>query len=176
MIIVYVLLGLLALVLIRAATLGKEARIEKEIQINCPVEDVFSYVLKLRHHREFNKWTMTDPNVAINYTGEDGTVGFSSKWNSEVKNVGEGEQIITSITPLSRIDYDLIFVKPFAGVAKSYIITRATPSGTLVKWGFHNERNAMAKVMQTLLNLEKMLGRDLEISLLNLKQLLEKKK
>jgi len=39
-----------------------------------------------------------------------------------------------------------------------------------VTWGFASHRNFMAKILQTLINLERMLGKDLETSLLNLKK------
>lgn len=168
---------LLLLILLRAFSLNRQSIIERQIEIHKPVSEVYDYVKLLRNHKLFNKWTMTDPNLEIVYKGEDGTVGFDSYWKSAVKNVGEGHQTIRGMQNGERIDYDLIFIKPFAGTAKAYVVTseknvNGLPT-TLVTWGFASERNFMAKIMQTLLNLERMLGKDLSISLQNLKKNLE---
>jgi hypothetical protein len=179
MLILFSFSALIAFILIRALSLEKISKIERSITVDCRPGEVFSYIQFLKNHRLFNKWTMTDPALDITYQGEDGTAGFSSHWKSQIKNVGEGYQTITTILPDQRIDYDLRFVKPFAGVAKAYLKTQEITSGTkvstLVTWGFTSERNFMAKLMQAVLNLENMLGKDLEISLKTLKNNLEKK-
>lgn len=175
MIIIYILLSLILVVLIRAAFVSNDLLIEKQITIVRSAQDVFEYVKLLRNHRYFNKWTMTDPNVQITYTGSDGEPGFSSYWTSNIKNVGEGTQSIVSIVANSRIDYKLEFVKPFKDTAGSYVAIESSADGAcIVKWGFTGKRNFMQKIMHVLFNLEKMLGNDLQISLENLKLILEK--
>ena len=175
MIFVYILFALFAFILIRAAFVGNDLLIEKTITIARPAQDTFDYVKLLRNHRYFNKWTMTDPNVQITYTGSDGEPGFSSHWTSTMKNVGEGTQRISSIVANSRIDYSLEFVKPFKDTAGSYIAIEVAADDTCnVTWGFTGKRNFMQKIMHVLFNLEKMLGNDLQISLENLKLILEK--
>lgn len=178
MIILYIFLGLIALLLIRASMISAESRIEQKINIQKPAAEVFAMVVLLRNHRKFNKWTMTDPNVQIEYTGEDGTVGFDSHWKSDMKNVGEGYQKIVAIIPNQKIEYNLTFIKPFEDNAKSFISLEESEvngvKSTLVKWGFISHRKFMGKLMQAVLNLEKMLGKDLQQSLVNLKNLIEK--
>ncbi len=174
MFILYILIALLVLILIRAARISSASLIEKHIEISRPPSEVFNYVKLLRNHELFNKWTMTDPALKISYTGTDGTLGFSSHWKSEIKNVGEGHQTISGITNNSRIDYTIKFIKPFPGESTAYLITTEVQLdgvvGTRVTWGFASQRNFMAKILQTLINLERMLGKDLETSLLNLKK------
>lgn len=118
---------------------------------------------------------MTDPNVDIVYQGTDGEVGFNSHWKSAMKSVGEGSQKIISIEAPKRIDYSLHFIKPFEDTAGAYVNIESTGSNTCkVYWGFTCKRKFMQKIMQVILNLEKMLGSDLQISLENLKLILEK--
>jgi hypothetical protein len=175
MIIIYILLALVALVLIRAAFVGNDLLIEKNITIARSAQDTFDYVKLLRNHRYFNKWTMADPNVQITYSGNDGEPGFSSHWTSTIKNVGEGTQTISSVVANARIDYNLEFVKPFKDTAGSYLAIEVAANGTCtVKWGFTGQRNFMQKIMHVLINIEKMLGNDLQISLENLKLIVEK--
>lgn len=179
MIIVYIIIAAIAFVFIKALTLEKVSKIERSVLIENTSADVFAYVLLLRNHNYFNKWIMADPALEISYTGVDGTVGFTSSWKSAVKSVGEGQQSIASVLPGKRIDYDLTFIKPFSGTAKVYLTVEAESADSKalsrVTWGFTNDRNFVAKLMQSVFNMEKMLGKDLEISLNNLKHLLEKK-
>ncbi len=48
-----------------------------------------------------------------------------------------------------------------------------TDNQTLVKWGFSSQMKYPMNVMLLLMNMEKMLGKDMEISLENLKKQLE---
>ncbi len=118
---------------------------------------------------------MTDPNQKTEYRGTDGTVGFVMAWDSENKGVGKGEQEITTIIDGQKVGYALRFEKPFKNNAGSYIITEPVSNNqTKVKWAFTGSRPYGQKIMHFLLNLPKMLGKDLYTSLVNLKAVLEK--
>jgi hypothetical protein len=109
------------------------------------------------------------------YKGTDGTAGFIYFWDSENKQVGKGEQEIIKITEGERIDYEIRFIKPFAGTSSSYMATEpVSPGQTKVIWVFKGMRNYPMKIMHLLLNLKKMLGKDLATGLATLKTVLEK--
>ena len=71
---------------------------------------------------------MKDPNLKKNFAGTDGTVGFVYSWESEIKNVGQGEQEIIVITDGEKIDYQIRFIKPFEGISASSLILSAVSS------------------------------------------------
>jgi len=56
---------------------------------------------------------MADPIVKLKYTGTDGTVGFTCGWQSELREVGVGEQELTSIIAGEGYASELLFEKPF---------------------------------------------------------------
>jgi hypothetical protein len=168
------IVGLVLVLLLAAAFSGDDYSIEAYIFINKPQAEVLGYVKYLKNHENYNKWVMTDPNVRKRFEGTDGTVGFHYYWDSDNKQVGQGEQIITGLTD-TRVDYELIFIKPFSARAGSYIDTAAVADDqTKVTWGFHGKRAFVMKVMHIALNLKKALAKDLQTSLQNLKTLLEK--
>lgn len=170
-----ILLIIVAIPLTGAAFLSTDFIIEKEIIINKPREEVFNYIKYLKNQMNFNKWTMTDPNQKTEYTGTDGSVGFVTAWDSTMKNVGKGEQEIIKITEGERIDYALRFKKPFENNASAYLTTTSlSNTQTKVSWAFVGTRNYSNKIFHFLFNLSKMLGKDLQVSLTNLKNLLEK--
>ncbi len=175
MTIAIIVLIIIAIPLITAATLSKDYVIEREVIINKSSKEVFDYVKLIRNSENWSKWVMTDPNSKKTFNGTDGTVGFIYGWDSTNKNVGQGEQEITAIKEGERIDYELRFIKPFENKSNAKMTTEPVGSNqTKVKWYFMGERGYMMKLMHFLLRLEKMLGKDMEISLNTLKGVLEK--
>ena len=169
------ILGLIVLLLILAVFLKKEYTVVREISISKPKLIVFDYLKQLKNQNNFSKWAMMDPNMKKEYKGTDGTVGFVSSWESEQKNVGKGEQEIKKIIEGERIDFEIRFIKPFAGVAKAYMTTQTfTEKETEVNWGFDSKLNYPMNLMLLFMNMEKMIGNDLDTGLSNLKKLLEK--
>ena len=167
------IVAIIAIVLIIPLFTAKEYTIEREITINKPKQDVFSYIRLLRNADHFNKWMMTDPNSKKEFRGTDGTKGFIYAWDSENKKIGKGEQEITNIAEGSRIDYELRFVKPFEGKGQSYLVTEDDGSNTKVKWGFAGKMPYPMNIM-LLLGMKKSLGDDLSTSLSNMKSVMEK--
>lgn len=175
-VIILIIIGaLIAILLIAAAALPKGYVIETDILIDKPVAEVYGFIKCLENQGQYNKWVMLDPNVKKEYHGTDGTVGFAYSWQSENKQLGKGEQVITGLEENKRVDYGLKFVEPFPNEANAYLVTDAVSAAqTKVTWGFSGKRTFMMKLMHFVLNLKKMLKKDLHESLQNLKALLEK--
>lgn len=169
------LLGILIILLITALFVKKEYAVEREVIINKPVSDVFNYIKFLQNQKKFSIWAQKDPNAEMEYKGVDGSVGFISSWNSKIKDVGVGEQEIKGVVPNKRIDYELRFKRPQECVGQAYMTTDSvSASQTNVKWGFNGTMNYPMNLMLLMMNMDKMLGGDLQTGLDNLKILLEK--
>lgn len=173
-----ILLGIviiIALVLITAAFTKKEYALEREIIIDKPSTQVFSYVKYLKNHDHYNKWVMTDPDMKKEFKGTDGQPGFIYYWNSDMKNVGEGEQEIKSINEGKNVDYEIRFVRPWEGVANSSVYTEPLAENkTRVKWTFGSKMPYPMNFMLLFMDMDDTLGPDLQTTLQNLKTVLEK--
>jgi len=174
--IILIIIGLLIVVLLLVAAFVKKSyTVEREIIINKPKQEVFDYIKFLKNQDNFSKWATMDPNMKKDYQGVDGMVGFVSSWDSENKNVGKGEQTIKKISEGERIDFDLHFIKPFDGLANAYMSTvSVSENKTKVKWFFSSEMKYPMNIFLLFMNMEEMIGKDLEIGLNNLKNILEK--
>jgi hypothetical protein len=171
-----VLLVIVAIVLIIAFFLPKNYAVEREIAINHPKDSVFKYIKFIKNQDNYSTWSKKDPNSKKTYTGTDGTVGFISAWNSQNKDVGVGEQEILKITEGDRLDLAIRFKISFESNDEAYMITESiSPSQTKVKWGFKGKMPYPMNLMIPVMNMEKMLGDELNIGLENLKSILEKK-
>ena len=173
MILVIILLIIL-LLLIFASFLPEKYSIEASIIINRPVEKVFDFIRYLRHADRYNKWTMIDRKLKRSFLGTDGTVGFVSAWDSEINQVGKGEQEIIGMQEGTRVEYEIRFEKPFQNISHAYISTVGlSDSRTEVHWVFSGKRNLLMKVFHLVFNLQKTLAKDLNESLVNLKRIME---
>jgi hypothetical protein len=173
--ILIILAIIIVMILIIAAFISEDSIVEREIIINKSRNEVFSYIRYLKNQDYYSKWVMTDPGMKKEFRGTDGTVGFVYAWDSENKNAGKGEQEITKLSDGHSMECEIRFEKPFIGTSYAYFTTESVADEkTKVKWVFAGKLNYMMKIMHLLLNLKKMLGKDIEMSLNDLKSVLEK--
>ncbi|PIF29631.1 polyketide cyclase/dehydrase/lipid transport protein [Flavobacterium sp. 9] len=173
--ILVVLILIIAIVLIAAYFMPKEYAIQREIVIDKPADSVFKYVRYLKNQNQFSVWANIDPKMKLTYKGTDGTVGSISSWESKVKEVGIGEQEITKITEGKRIDFALRFKEPMNDTAVGFMSTDAIAGNqTKVKWGINGVFPYPMNIMMPMMNMDKMIGKDLDKGLENLKEQMEK--
>jgi hypothetical protein len=171
--ILIIIAALIVLLLVIALFSKKGYSIQRDIVINRPKQEVFDYIKLLKNQDHFSKWVMTDPNMKKVFTGTDGTVGFVYAWEGN-KKAGKGEQEIMKIAEGERLDVEVRFIKPFEGIAQTPFITTAVGNQTKLTWGMTSSMKYPMNIMLLFLSMEKMLGKDLEISLTNLKTILER--
>jgi len=148
-------------------------KIEKSIEIKKGNRYVFDYLRVTKNQDNFSVWNMADPGMKKGYKGTDGTVGFSYSWDSSMKNVGAGEQEITAIEEGKSIDYTIKFLRPMQNTGKSkFQITALENGSTSVVWIFDSPSKFPMSLFSPIF--KRMLGKDLEKSLANLKNILEK--
>ena len=173
--IVIVLASIIVLLLLIGVFTKKDYSAGREVIINKPKSLVFDYLRVLKNQNKWSVWGSMDPNMKTRFTGTDGTEGFISAWESDVKNVGAGEQEILKIVDGERLDYEMRFLKPFKSTSWAFITTTAlNENQTKVHWGFNGKMNYPSNLMLVFMNMEKMIGNDFEKGLLNLKAILEK--
>ncbi|RYD92411.1 MAG: polyketide cyclase [Sphingobacteriales bacterium] len=170
--VIIIIVAVLALPFIIALFLPKEYGVERSIVINAPKHEVFDYIKYIKNQDYYNKWVMTDPNMQKTFTGTDGTVGFIYAWNGNSKG-GEGKHEITGIADGDRLNTEIRFVRPLKSVGHTHMVTEAlTEHSTKVTWGMTGKSPYPLNLMTTLM--KGVLGKDLDVSLNNLKRILEK--
>jgi hypothetical protein len=127
----FVFLGLVILALIAAAIMPKDYSVSVTETINRPKAEVYDYVKIFANQKEYSEWIKPDPNLKLEITGTDGTVGSKSSWKSDNPDVGSGSQKITAMTD-NQIDIDLEFIAPMAGTGKVVNTFEAKDSTTTV--------------------------------------------
>lgn len=173
-VVLLVVLGIIILFLIIGVFLKKEYVVIREVIVKKPKTTVFEYIRLLKNQNEYSVWATMDPNMKKEFKGIDGTAGFVSAWDSQDKNVGKGEQEILKVTDGERIDYEIRFIKPFESTSyASMSAFSVTENQTQVQWVFNGKMKYPMNLMLLFMNMEKMIGSDLQKGLQNLKTLLE---
>jgi len=173
--IVLIVVGvLIGLPLIIALFLPKDYAVQREVTINQDKNKVFEYIKFLKNQEQYSHWASLDPNMKKEFRGTDATVGFVSAWESQIEDVGKGEQEIKKITEGSRVDYELRFIEPFEATEQAYMTTESVGSGqTKVVWGFNGHISYPMNIMMLAYDFEQLIGKDLETGLKNLKKKME---
>ena len=163
---------IIALALVIALFAKKDYTTHREIIINTPRQKAFDYVKQIKNQDNFNKWVMADPGMKREFRGTDGTVGFIYAWNGN-KDAGEGEQEVKAIAEGKNIETEIRFIRPFAGIAHAKMITESlSENETKVIWNTSSKMKYPLNIMLPMI--VKMLEKDMDISLNNLKVILEK--
>jgi uncharacterized protein YndB with AHSA1/START domain len=173
-IILIVIAGIIGFLLILGLFSKKSYSIHREIVIDKPRSEVFNYIRYLKNQDHFNKWVMMDPAMKKEFRGADGTVGFVYAWEGN-KRAGKGEQEIKKIKEGERLDVEIRFEKPFVAIAEAPFMTEPVGDNqTKLKWGMSSSMKYPMNIMLIFMNMDKLLGKDLETSLGSLKRILEK--
>jgi hypothetical protein len=106
------------------------------------------------------------------YSGAASGKGAVYAWNGN-KNVGSGRMEILDAAAPSKIVIKLDFFTPFEGHNTAEFTMLPQGDDTNVTWLMHGPAPLMSKVMQVFINIDKMIGKDFEAGLANLKRLAE---
>ena len=163
--------GIIVLLFIIGLFTKREHYVKREIIINAPLQKVFGYAKLLKNQDEWNKNAKGDPDKNQEFKGTDGTVGFIISFSGN-KNVGEGQKEIMNIIEGKRIETEMRFVKPMAFTASLIMDTESlSDSQTKVKLSHAGTLEYPKNIM--ILMFEKMFAKQMDISLTNLKNILE---
>ena len=174
MIFLYIFLGILILLILLAIIAPKKFHLERSIVVEKPIAEVFHYLKSVKNQNDWSPWKKKDPDMKQEFFGEDGTVGFISRWEGN-KDVGVGEQEIKRIVENEQIDTELRFFKPWKSVSDAFLKVREINSNsTEVIWGFSGVNKVPFNIMMLFFNMDKTVGKDFDEGLNDLKQVLEK--
>ena len=172
---VVVIVVLIAGLLGFAATKPGTFRVQRTTSIKAPPEKIFSLVNDLRSHALWSPWEKKDPGMKKSYSGAASGEGAVYEWEGN-RNIGKGRMEITETSPPSKVTFKLDFIKPFEGhnIAEFRLDTKG--DATNVTWAIFGPSPLLSKVMGLFCNMDRMIGREFEIGLANLKTITESAK
>jgi hypothetical protein len=147
--------------------------LERQISINALPADIHPWINNLKNMNQWNPWSTQDAKSVIAYEGPGEGPGAAYTWAGG--KMGQGKFQIIDAKP-SQIDCRLLMIKPMA--ADNVVTFKLTPSSgpTTVTWSMSGKSSFVNKLMHTVMNMDKMVGRDFDKGLAGLKSLVEQKK
>ena len=162
-----------AVVLILAAAKPVTFRVRRSATIKAPPEKVFVAISDFHQWTSWSPWEHRDPAMKRTYSGADSGRGAVYAWDGN-KNVGSGRMEILEASLPSKIVIKLDFLKPFEAHNTAEFTMLPQGDATNLTWLMHGPAPLMSRVMQVFMNMDKMIGKDFEAGLANLKKLSEK--
>lgn len=156
-----------------AATRPDTFRIERTTSIQAPPEKIFPLVNDFHQWTSWSPWEGMDPAMKRTYGGAEAGKGAVYEWDGNRK-VGTGRMEITDTSSPSRVTIKLDFLKPFEGHNMAEFRMEPNGSSTNVTWIMYGPDPYLAKVMTIFFNRDKLVGKDFETGLANLKSVAEK--
>ena len=171
--------GVLVLFAAVAATRPSAYHVERKLEVAAPADLVFGVLNDLHQFAGVlvlfgSPLEKLDPNMQKTFEGPAAGVGQSYSWNGT--EVGKGKMTIEESIPGQKVGLKLEFVKPMASTAICALTLARTPTGSFVTWSMDGNHNFIGKAMGMFMDMDNMLGTDIEKGLAQLKSIAEGKK
>jgi hypothetical protein len=149
-------------------------RITRMAMMSAKPEEVFPQVNDFYNWSEWSPWANLDPGMKQTYEGAGNGTGAIYSWTGN-KQVGEGRMTIIESRPNDLVKIKLEFLKPFKATNIAEFTFKRENGNTLVTWSMLGDKNFMFKAVHMFMNMDKMIGRDFEKGLSQMKQVVERK-
>jgi hypothetical protein len=170
--ILIVLAVILVVLLVVAAQRSDYFRVERSISVSASPAAAFTQVNDFHKWEAWNPWAKLDPAMKETYGGAPAGVGASYSWTGNGK-VGTGRMTLTESRPFESIKIKLEFQKPFAATNTAEFTFKPDGNQTIVTWGMSGKSNFICKLMGLFMSMDKMIGRQFEKGLADLKSAAE---
>ncbi len=168
-----VVVVLIAAILAFAATKPDTFRVQRGATIKAPPEKIFPLLNDFQRWEAWSPWEKKDPAMKRTFSAVTSGKGAQYAWEGN-KEVGQGRMEIAESVPASKLAIKLDFAKPFE--AHNTVEFTLEPKGdsTGVTWAMRGETPYLAKIVHVFIDMDKMVGKDFEAGLANLKNVVEK--
>jgi hypothetical protein len=168
-----VIAAAIAGLLIYAATQPDSFAVQRSITIAAPADRVHGLIDDFKRWSDWSPWEKIDPALKRTHSGAASGKGAVYEWAGN-KDVGSGRMEITDSSPASKVVIKLDFLQPFEAHNITEFTLAPQGGGTQVTWKMHGPAPFVTKLMQVFVSMDKMVGKDFETGLANMKAAAEK--
>jgi hypothetical protein len=155
-----------------AATRPDTFQVRRATRVNASPAEIFPLINDLRRWSAWSPYERKDPAMKRTYSGAASGPGAVYEWDGN-RDIGRGRMEITETSAPSRVTLKLDFIKPFEAHNVVEFTLEARGDATSVTWALHGPASYMSKVMGLFFSVERMVGKDFESGLANLKAVAE---
>jgi hypothetical protein len=160
-------------VLFFAMTKPDEFRVQRSTSVKAPPDKLFAMVNDFHNWTTWSPYEKRDPAMQRIHSGAASGKGAVYEWEGNGQ-VGKGRMEIMETAAPSKVAIKLDFIKPFEGHNTAEFTFVPKGDATEVTWRMFGPAPLVTKVMSVFINMDKMIGRDFEDGLRNLKAVAER--
>ena len=164
---------LVAAILVYAATMPDDFRVQRATSIKASPEKIFALISDFHRWDSWSPWEKMDPAMQRTFSGATAGKGAVYAWQGNSK-VGEGRMEIADTSPPSRVMIKLDFIKPIEGHNTAEFTLDPKGDSTNVTWSMYGPSAYIAKVIGVFASMDKMIGKEFETGLANMKAVAER--
>ncbi len=171
--------ALIAVAVVIVAVLGFAATrpdsfvVQRATRIQAAPEKIFALLSDFHQWPAWSPWEKLDPDMKRTHSGAAQGVGAAYAWEGNSK-VGAGRMEITGAQAPNKLSIQLDFIRPFEGHNRTEYSLQTQGNITDVTWAMSGPSPFISKLMGLVFSMDKMIGKDFEAGLANLKALAEK--
>jgi Polyketide cyclase / dehydrase and lipid transport len=171
---IYAIIAAIAVFLFYVARKPDSFALQRQININALPADIYPWINNLKNMNQWNPWASQDAKSVITYDGPEEGPGAIYTWAGG--KMGQGKFQIVDVKSPTTLNCRLLMIKPMA--ADNVVTFHLSPTSgpTTVTWSMSGKNSFINKLMHTVMNVDKMVGRDFDKGLASLKSLVEQKK
>jgi hypothetical protein len=171
--------GAVVLFIAVVATRPSAYHVERKLEVAAPAELVFGVLDDLHQFARVlclfgSPLEKRDPAMQKTFEGPAAGVGQSYAWSGN-REVGKGTMTIDESVRGQKVGIKLAFEKPMESTARCALSLAGTATGSCVTWAMDGHHNFLGKAFGMFLNMDNMLGSDIEKGLAQLKSIAEGK-
>jgi hypothetical protein len=171
--VVAVLAVVIVVVVILAALKPDSFRVERKAIVKADPGKVFPCINDFHNWAAWSPYEKIDPNMQKTFSGAASGKGAVYEWKGNNK-AGTGRMEILESSAPNKVVIKLDFLKPFEGHNTSEFTMSPRGDATEVTWAMHGPSAFMMKVMHVFISMDKMMEKDFEEGLANLKAVVER--
>lgn len=169
-----VLLLAVGALVVYASTKPDVFRIERSVTIAAAPEKIHPLINDMQRFNTWNPFNKKDPAMKTRYHGPAAGPGAAYDFDGD-SNVGKGSIRIVEPPAADAVAMQLDMLAPMK--ASNQIVFRLQPEGaggTRVTWSMQGTTPLVGKVLHTVFDMDKMIGKDFDTGLADLKALAER--
>lgn len=170
----FVGIGIVVLIvagLIYVASRPGSFAIGRSIAIKAPPEAIYKLIADFRNWRDWSPWESVDPQMTRDYSGAESGVGAVYAYEGVKAGAGRMEIVEENAPGYLRLTLD--FFRPMKAHNMCEWVLSPEGEETVVSWAMSGPQGFAGKLAGVLLNTDKLVGRDFERGLAQLKALVE---
>jgi uncharacterized protein YndB with AHSA1/START domain len=170
--ILLVIVALVAVVIIYAATKPSTFQVERSVIIKASPEKLFPLINDLHNWHGWAPQDQEDPTMKRTFAGAESGTGATSDWIGS-GNTGKGRMTITESSPPKTITVAVDWEKPFAVRNLNEFRFEPVGSDTRLTWSMSGPNLFVMKLMSVFTNMDEKMGQHFERGLKSLKTIAE---